>query len=407
MMRNPIPFNSVSMFITLSSAAVAYVCGCSDNIVVGDEELRDAGAELGKGDGAVNDGGSSVAGNGADPGSEANRGIPLTPIVPFAIGCNDSHELTPIVTPTISWKDAIADANACDLAADATSGVVMACASSNPTTVGVAALPAGQNKEMFVQKRAPNGGGLLFNTPVAGLSPLDIAPSGSGDTFVLGAMNPATDQDPALGLVKITSTGSIAWNKKFYKLYDTTLAYGALAVANDGTVWVTGSTNFVAAQFDDSGNELRRIPMASGGNPGWGAAQAIRILSNGDLLVAGTIDSPIDFGGGALGSPSDALSSGFLARFTATGQYVKSQVFNQNSGVAAVGLAVGADGSIVLTGNLNGTKSIFGCSYTSPMARGFVAKFDDALSVQWTTLVPAGVGGPQIDAQGNIILSTK
>ncbi|HMA96542.1 MAG TPA: hypothetical protein VKP30_27845, partial [Polyangiaceae bacterium] len=192
-----------------------------------------------------------------------------------------------------------------------------------------------------------------------------------------------------------------------YKLYDTTVAKGALMAASDGTVWVTGSTNFAAAQFDGSGNELQRIMVASDGNPGWGSGQAIRTLSNGDVLIAGVLKRPVDFGGGMLGAAADTFSSGFLARFTPSGQYVTSQIFGQNTGVDGMGLAVGADGGIVLSGNLNGAKSIFGCSSTAQMAPGFVAKLDEALQVQWATLIPAGVSSPEIDPQGNIFIATK
>jgi hypothetical protein len=147
--------------------------------------------------------------------------------------------------------------------------------------------------------------------------------------------------------------------------------------------------------------------MLSDGNPGWGGAQAIRILANGDILVAGSINRPIDLGGGTLGLASDVLSSGFLARYTASGQHVASQLFSQAGGVQSLGLAVGPDNSIVLTGNLNGQRSIFECVTTSAFAPGFVAKLDDALTVQWTTLIPAGVGTPEVDAVGNIVVASK
>lgn len=176
----------------------------------------------------------------------------------------------------------------------------------------------------------------------------------------------------------------------------------------DGAALFKAHCGFVAGFLCRlGGNELQRIVIASDGNPDWGAAHALRTLSNGDILIAGILKRPVDFGGGMLGAAEDTLSSGFLARFTQSGQFVTSQIFGQNSGVTAIGLAVGADGSIVLSGNLNGVKSIFGCSSTAQMAPGFVAKLDDALSVQWATLIPAGVGHPEIDPQGNIVLATK
>jgi hypothetical protein len=148
----------------------------------------------------------------------------------------------------------------------------------------------------------------------------------------------------------------------------------------------------------------------AGDKAGWGSGQGIVVLGNGDILVAGVFSSPVDLGGGQLGNASDALYSGFLARYTASGQYVTSQVFGGNNAVQAVGLATGPSGSVVLTGNLNinGAPSVFGCSGPdSGMAPGFVAKLNDSLAAEWTSILPTSVGAPAVDAQGNITIPTK
>ncbi len=120
-------------------------------------------------------------------------------------------------------------------------------------------------------------------------------------------------------------------------------------------------------------------------------------------------NQPIDVGGGLLGNDADAQSSGFLARYSSSGQYVTSQVFARNSGVQNVKLANGPGGTSVLTGNLNGaTPRVFGCSMPdSTFAPGFVAKLDASLSVEWAKLMPAVVGAAAVDAQGNINVPIK
>jgi hypothetical protein len=132
------------------------------------------------------------------------------------------------------------------------------------------------------------------------------------------------------------------------------------------------------------------------------------MLDNGNILVSGVLSQPIDFGGGLLGGDAGYQTSGFLARYTALGQYVTSQVFAAN-GVLNAGLANGPGGSIVLTGNLAGTTpSIFACSSPdTSFAPGFVAKLDDSLSVGWARLMPAVVGTPAVDELGNVNIPIK
>ena len=338
-------------------------------------------------------------GTGGNPGTDSSFGDNLPK-------CTNT-QLQPVANPGTVASEVIPAAYACEIAVDPAGLRVAACSSADPVTVGVTAIPPGQNTEAFVQKRATDGT-LIFRTPIAGLAPRAVAAAASGETFVLSPTDPASDQDPGFLLVKLTPTGDIAWKNEFYKMYDGVGAYGALAVASDGTVWVTGSTDFIAAQYDASGNELQRIAMQVGGNDGWGAGQAIRVLDNGDLLVAGVFLSPIDLGGGQLGNAADTLYSGFLVRYTSSGRYVTSQVFSGNTGVQAVGLATGPNGSIVLTGNLNGKPSVFGCTGPdSGVAPGFVAKLNDSLAAEWTSIVPSSVGAPAVDASGNITLPTK
>ena len=341
-------------------ALLGLLCSCTDHITVGKQDLA----------------------GGGDASKVTDAGV-------LSMVCDQSIPLTPSVNSGSMVSEVVPGANACEIAVDPAGLLVAACASSNATTVGVDALAPGQSQELFVQKRATNGS-LVFHTPIAGITPSAIEVTASGDTFVLGALNPPSDADPGFSLVRLTPTGDIAWNKKFYKMYDGANAHGALAIAADGTLWITGSTNFIAAQFDASGNELQTIWLKSGGEQRWGAGQAIRILDNGDVLVAGVFNQPIDLGGGLLGNDASTESSGFWVRYTTSGQYAAGQVFAP-SFVDNVGLANGPNRSIVIAGTMNAaTVGVFGCSMpNSDIAPGFIAKLDDSLSVEWAKLVPA------------------
>ncbi|HMA96638.1 MAG TPA: hypothetical protein VKP30_28325, partial [Polyangiaceae bacterium] len=85
MMRNTNLSNTLSMFITLSTVVATGACGCADHIVVGNQELLDAGTETARDHDATTD----------TPPVDADT--TRTKVAPFAIGCNDSHELTPAV----------------------------------------------------------------------------------------------------------------------------------------------------------------------------------------------------------------------------------------------------------------------------------------------------------------------
>jgi hypothetical protein len=248
----------------------------------------------------------------------------------------------------------------------------------------------------------------VFHTPVPGVAPRAVAAAASGDTYVIGALEPVVNDDEAFRLIRLSPSGSIVWSNKFYKLLDGTAAKATLTVAKDGTVWVTGSTNFIAAQYDDAGNELQRIPFPQNITDHWGAGETIVVLENGDLLVAGSFQTAMDFGGGQLGDSKNTMSSGFLARYTSSGQYVMSQTFSENTGVGNVKLTPTSDGGFVMTAPLNGKSQAFGCAIPDTvMAPSFVAKLNPSFVAEWVTFAPMGIGPAVVDNQGNITAAAK
>src|SRR5512145_846996 len=120
MMRNTNLSNTLSMFIALSTVVAAGTCGCADHIVVGNQDLLDAGTETARDPDATTD----------TPPVDVDT--TRTKVAPFAIGCNDSHELTPAVNPSFTSRRAVPDANACVLAVDSAASLVTACASADP-----------------------------------------------------------------------------------------------------------------------------------------------------------------------------------------------------------------------------------------------------------------------------------
>jgi hypothetical protein len=359
-----------------SVACIGLLCGCADVITVGKQNTDDIPAD------------------GPPNGAE------------LSIGCNETTRLKPVAARARLASEVVPGAKGpCQITLDPAGLLLSACASSVPTAVGVDALPSGQSQELFVRKRARDATS-LFRTPIAGIAALAFEVAATGDAFVIGSREPASDANSEYSLVRLGPRGEIAWQQAYYKMYDGANASAALRIAADGTLWVTGSTNFVAAQFDASGVEQQKWSFKHGGDPGWGAGEAIRILDNGDVLIAGVLKRPTDFGGGVLGEDTDTQPSGFLVRYSASGEYLTGQVFAPSGGVKDVGLASGLDGGVLLTANLNGgSLAVFDCVSPNPSAeRGFIAKLDKQLSVEWATFISARVFEPAVDAQGNINL---
>lgn len=402
MKRNSL--TSSTLAALLSSASVAgSLGGCIQHVIVGSNGTS--------GDGG---GGASTVPSTTPPFVPTTQASSVTTTTASTTTPGDpsrpSHGCAPNTTfqnsprPANMWN--VAMSASCRIAIDPAGLPVAGCVSRDPASVGVGALPAGQQTEAFIGKPAADGS-WLFRTPLPGLAPLALAVAPTGDIYFLGSPNPPTAATSGYGLVRLTPAGTIVWSKSLYKLYPDAL-YGALTVAEDGTLWVTGGTDFILAQYDSSGNELQRVLPKSAVDPGWGAAQSVITLSNGDLLVAGFFKGSMDFGGGPLGGAGKTYTypTGFVARYSSAGEYLNSRLFAANGNVSGVGLVAGPSGSLYLTGNA--TQTAFGCTTPSWLqAPGFVAQLDDSLDFNWVTLLNDGVGAPAVDPMGNVLLPTK
>jgi hypothetical protein len=336
------------------------------------------------------------------PGIHADAG--MSDVV---IGCTEEIRLSMTSNTAPRAVEMIPLAHACEIAVDSSDTWIAACSSSDPTTVGVSAIAQGQSREAFVERRAANGS-VLSHTAIEGWTPVAVTSDSVGDAIVLAAPEPQTGQNPALHLAKVSPSGGIVWNKAQYKMAPGASVPADVAVASDNSVWVTGSMNFLLAHYDPAGNEVERVLLSNcSASDTWCPGQSVHVLSNGDVLLAGVFMQTLDLGSGLMGNASDTLSSAFVARYSSSGQYVASQVVAPNSGVSNVRLAAGPNGDVILAGENIAAAGAVGCSITPPAVAGFVARVRDDLTVSWATLVPAVLGTPAIDAEGNIYIPTK
>jgi hypothetical protein len=82
------------------------------------------------------------------------------------------------------------------------------------------------------------------------------------------------------------------------------------------------------------------------------------IPAAGDILVTGTFQGTLDFGGNPL--VGAGLWNNFLARLDALGQPIYSRQFGEPSGAVCMDLAVDSAGSSLLTGRFAGDASFGG-----------------------------------------------
>ncbi|HEY0134518.1 MAG TPA: hypothetical protein VGB85_10570, partial [Nannocystis sp.] len=117
---------------------------------------------------------------------------------------------------------------------------------------------------------------------------------------------------------------------------------------------------------------LQVFDAPDGQHPG-----GLGLAADGSLWVAGDFYGSIDLGLGALAGEGTGL---YLARFTATGEPTHAQAIFPADGAPTLtqiaGLGVGSDGSVVVSGWLEGTYQLGGDTLVADEVDVHVAKWD-------------------------------
>lgn len=200
----------------------------------------------------------------------------------------------------------------------------------------------------------------------------------------------------------------------------------SVAVDGNGNVFVCGkfagtaqfgTNTLVSAGLDDvfvvrldaNGNTI----WAKGiGGTGFDVAKDITTASNGDILVTGSFEGVVDFGGTSL-TNVNAMSYGdiFVARFTGDGNLVWVRR-DGDAFVTDIGncVAVDAAQNVYLAGA--STLSSFGGTTFANHGRILLAKYDSLGNRVWARKAGGGVAGVQdagesvaVDSSGNVLLA--
>ena len=111
------------------------------------------------------------------------------------------------------------------------------------------------------------------------------------------------------------------------------------------------------------------------GDAGEQTALGVAVDAQGNVLVAGSFHGTIDWGGGALTSAGG--SDIFLVKLDSAGKYVWGKRFGDASDQSAAAVAVGATGDVWITGSVIGDVDFGGGVFTSadPLADAYLAHF--------------------------------
>ncbi len=286
--------------------------------------------------------------------------------------------------------------------------------------------------DMYVAKYSPSGlyqwskhfGGSGTITPRA------VALDASGNVVVTGSFTgtvnfgggsvTGTSYTNDIFVAKYSSSGAYLWSKTFGSTGDDS-GYG-IAIDSGGNVVVAGTfsayvdfgggyligygtRNLFLAKYSPSGAYIWSKTIGNGSN---NMPYGMAVDNNDNILVTGSFNNSLDFGGGTL--TSNGQSDIFLAKYSSSGAHVWSRGFGSSGSDVGYGIAVDGSGNVVVTGSFMGTVDFGGGTLTSNGQQDvFLAKYSSSGTYLWARS-QGGIYSDQgnsvaIDGSGNVIVT--
>jgi hypothetical protein len=265
-----------------------------------------------------------------------------------------------------------------------------------------------------------NDGGLAVATDASGN--VLVAGYFSG-AIALGGSSATSAGGSDVFVAKYTPAGGHLWSKRFGGTDDEIVR--GIAIDGNGDVVLTGefegNASFGGATLASAG--LRDVFLVALRGMDGGHRWSKRLGSTGDdagyalavdavdaVVVTGTYQRTVDFGGGAISSTYDAADV-FVAKYTAAGQHVWSRGTWGSGTDYANGVAIDGAGNVALTGHFTGKIDLGGGQLTTAgLADVFVAKLaggngSHVWSKRFGTANDDAGKGVAFDAVGSLFLT--
>ena len=312
------------------------------------------------------------------------------------------------------------------------SGVVLAGASSDLTTLGLFSFPNGDTSEAFVA-RLDKSGATQWNIPLlpAGL-PWAIARTGN-DVVTVAPYLPDLAQvstsivSKDIYLAKIGGDGTVRFETTVTFEHESTFSYG-LAVDASGAIFLAGGfqdedpmtglgEHVILIKCDSSGKKLWDKTFTHTGTQGY--ANAVAVLSSGDIVITGAFDKTLSFGAPTATLTSKAtlagIPSGFDARFTTDGTPVWSTSFDGTDFSDGTALTSLPDGGFLVAGATAANLTLAGKTAQVPPftpsgtndfapTSAFVARLDGAGVAKWLIVDARTRFAHALTSDGNTVL---
>ena len=172
-----------------------------------------------------------------------------------------------------------------------------------------------------------------------------------------------------------------------------------------GALTSAGEYDIFIAKFGSDGSHLWSMRF---GDEAEQTAMSVAVDASGNVLVAGHFEGTVDFGGGAL--TSAGYIDIFVAKFGSDGAHQWSMQFGDWAIQWATSVAVDASGNVIIAGTFTSTVDFGGGTLTSAGDQDiFVAKFGTDGAHLWSKRFGdeaiQRVGSVTVDASGNVIIA--
>ena len=255
--------------------------------------------------------------------------------------------------------------------------------------------------------------------------PASVAVDGSGNIVLVGTFDGLLDFGGGalfgtrFYYVKFDADGNHLWSAQNGSTFDraTDVAFdgsgnviiiGTFQGTIDfggGTIFTNGLKDIFLAKLDPAGNHIWSFGFGDATHQDGGA---VAVDTSDNIVVVGSFEGGVDFGGGVL--TSGGAADVYLAKFNSAGGHLWSQSFGGPYFHYGQDVAVDGSGDVIITGE-HGDSVDFGGGPLSITGGGdaFLAKFDASGNHQWSYGFGGILGGTErglgvtTDMSGNVI----